>query len=35
LYRVPLPRLTRAFRSHDALEAWAAQWEESLALLGR
>ena len=35
LYRVPLPRLTRVFRSHDFLAAWAVQWDESLALLGR
>ena len=35
LYRVPLPRLTRAFRSVDCLEPWAAQWDESLALLGK
>jgi len=35
LYRVPLPRLTRVFRSHDFLDGWAGQWDESLALLGR
>ncbi len=35
LYRVPLPRLTRVFRSHDFLANWLDQWEQSLALLGR
>ena len=35
LYRVPLPRLTRVFRSHDFLDGWSAQWDESLALLSR
>ncbi len=35
LYRVPLPRLTRVFRSHGFLADWRDQWEQSLALLGR
>jgi hypothetical protein len=34
LYRVPLPQLRRAFKAHDSLYPWAANWERTLALLG-
>lgn len=33
LYRVPLPRLSAAFRSQPCLDDWRAQWELSLELL--
>ncbi|HEY0060752.1 MAG TPA: hypothetical protein VGC21_01450 [Telluria sp.] len=33
MYRVPLPRLTKAFQSHEFLSAWTHEWELSLALL--
>jgi hypothetical protein len=35
VYRVPLGPLKRAFKSHDFLVAWEADWEESLRLLGK
>lgn len=35
VYRVPLGPLKRAFTSHDFLQAWEADWEESLRLLGK
>lgn len=35
VYRVPLGPLKRAFKSHDFLQAWAGDWEESLRLLGK
>jgi hypothetical protein len=35
VYRVPLGPLKRAFKSHDFLYAWEADWEESLRLLGK
>ncbi|WP_211455418.1 hypothetical protein [Collimonas antrihumi] len=35
VYRVPLPRLKRAFNAHDFLYAWATEWNHSLALLGK
>jgi hypothetical protein len=35
VYRVPLPQLKRAFGTHDFLYDWAAQWNQSLALLGK
>ena len=35
VYRVPTARLTRAFATHAFLDAWAAQWQQSLALLGK
>jgi hypothetical protein len=35
VYRVPLPQLKRAFGSHDFLLDWSAQWDHSLALLGK
>jgi hypothetical protein len=34
-YRVPLGPLKRAFKTHDFLEAWDGDWEESLRLLGK
>lgn len=34
-YRVPLPYLKRAFNAHDFLHPWAAQWNHTLALLGK
>jgi hypothetical protein len=33
VYRVPMSHLKRAFKTHDFLEEWAMQWEQSLALL--
>ncbi|SHH08582.1 hypothetical protein [Massilia sp. CF038] len=33
MYRVPLPRLSKAFQSHDVLYDWARDWELSLSLL--
>lgn len=35
LYRVPMPQLKRAFNAHDFLYAWAAEWNHTLALLGK
>lgn len=35
VYRVPLGPLKRAFKSHEFLMAWEADWEESLRLLGK
>lgn len=35
VYRVPIPRLKRAFDTHDFLYEWAAQWNHTLALLGK
>lgn len=35
VYRVPIPRLKRAFDAHDFLYEWAAQWNHTLALLGK
>jgi hypothetical protein len=34
-YRVPLGPLRRAFKTHDFLLAWDANWEQSLRLLGK
>ncbi|WP_020655909.1 hypothetical protein [Massilia niastensis] len=34
-YRVPLGPLKRAFKSHDFLQAWEGDWEQSLLLLGK
>lgn len=34
-YRVPMPHLKRAFNAHDFLHPWAAQWNHTLALLGK
>lgn len=35
VYRVPIPRLKRAFDAHDFLYEWAGQWNHTLALLGK
>ncbi len=35
MYRVPMPHLKRAFNGHDFLQAWAADWQQTLALLGK
>ena len=35
VYRVPMPHLKRAFKTHDFLEAWATEWDRTLALLGK
>lgn len=35
VHRVPISHLKRAFNGHDFLAPWAAQWEQSLALLGK
>ena len=35
IYGVPIGPLKRAFKSHDFLMAWQANWEESLRLLGK
>jgi hypothetical protein len=35
VYRAPLGALKRAFKSHDFLQAWEDDWEQSLRLLGK
>ena len=35
VHRVPLGQLKKAFNTHDFLFAWADQWNDSLALLGK
>jgi hypothetical protein len=35
VHRVPLGALKRAFKSHDFLQAWESDWEQSLLLLGK
>ncbi|MDB5748870.1 MAG: hypothetical protein JWP72_3718 [Massilia sp.] len=35
VYRVPIPRLKKAFVSHDFLFPWLEKWEQSLQLLGK
>lgn len=35
VYRVPIPHLKRAFNAHDFLYPWAAEWNQTLALLGK
>jgi hypothetical protein len=35
VYRVPLPQLRRAFKSHEFLDDWAGEWQQSLDLLGK
>ncbi|PUA16607.1 hypothetical protein [Glaciimonas sp. PCH181] len=35
VYRVPMSHLKRAFNTHDFLLEWAAEWEHTLALLGK
>jgi hypothetical protein len=34
-YRVPMSHLKRAFDAHDFLYPWAAEWNHTLALLGK
>jgi hypothetical protein len=35
VYRVPLPQLKRTFKSHEFLDDWAGEWQQSLDLLGK
>jgi hypothetical protein len=35
VYRVPVSSLRRAFKAHEFLWAWEANWNQSLALLGK
>jgi len=35
VYRAPLGALKRAFKTHDCLLEWEANWEQSLRLLGK
>ena len=35
VYRVPMSQLKRAFTTHEFLDAWSAEWNQSLALLGK
>lgn len=35
VYRVPLPRLSKAFAGHGFLAPWRGDWEQSLRLLGK
>ena len=35
VYRVPMSHLKRAFNTHAFLYAWTAEWEQTLALLGK
>lgn len=35
LYRTPIPHLRRAFQAHPFLDAWDAEWRQSLTLLGK
>ncbi|MDL2357790.1 MAG: hypothetical protein QFF03_21260, partial [Pseudomonadota bacterium] len=35
VYRVPMAHLKRAFHAHAFLDAWAMEWEQTLALLGK
>lgn len=35
VYRVPISHLKRAFNAHDFLHPWAAEWNQTLALLGK
>ncbi len=35
MYRVPTSHLKRAFKSHDFLDDWAMEWEQTLTLLGK
>ncbi|MFC5462682.1 hypothetical protein [Massilia niabensis] len=35
VYRVPVPRLKKAFTAHDFLHPWLDAWEQSLRLLGK
>ena len=35
VYRVPMSHLKRAFNAHEFLDVWTAQWNQTLALLGK
>ena len=35
VYRVPIPHLKRVFNTHDFLESWVAQWNQTLTLLSK
>jgi hypothetical protein len=35
VYRVPIARLKRSFDAHEFLDAWSAEWNHTLALLGK
>ncbi|MES2536017.1 MAG: hypothetical protein V4632_09120 [Pseudomonadota bacterium] len=35
VYRVPISHLKRTFNSHDFLDEWATEWNQTLALLGQ
>ncbi len=35
VHRVPIAHLRRAFKAHEFLDEWDAQWTQSLALLGK
>jgi hypothetical protein len=35
VYRTPIGPLKRAFKTHDFLQAWEGDWEQSLLLLGK
>ena len=35
VHRVPISQLKRAFKAHDFLFDWEAQWNQTLALLGK
>ncbi|MES2321925.1 MAG: hypothetical protein V4633_06670 [Pseudomonadota bacterium] len=35
VYRVPVSHLSRAFKAHEFLDAWDAEWRRSLQLLGK
>jgi hypothetical protein len=35
VYRVPMPHLKRTFNTYEFLDAWAAEWDQTLVLLGK
>lgn len=35
VYRVPMSHLKRSFNTHAFLDAWTAEWEQTLTLLGK
>lgn len=35
VYRVPMGHLKKAFKSHEFLQAWEGEWDQTLALLGK
>jgi hypothetical protein len=35
VYRVPISRLKKAFDTHEFLDEWSAEWNHTLALLGK